>query len=142
MTDEQRRIIAEARRTLAAAPEPYTPPLHYKTHEPPPQPEPERDAEPKLDTATPVDMADYWREWEDWLAARLTVERKVIARFVAEAIAKCVGDERDKLRAEIHEQRIEQAKLSSALSELHNLLASERAKIVDLPPLLSRRDFN
>jgi hypothetical protein len=131
---ERERILREARETLDRPMECYEPPAG-KAHEPPPETEPE--PWPKLDTAD-------WSGWEAWVSRRvsaaLAAERKTIIKIVASALAEFVGTERAKLRDEIHEQRIEQAKLSSALAELHTLLSSERAKtIIDLPALPLRR---
>lgn len=73
MTDEdRRRILREARATLARPVEPYTPapePLHYRTYDPGASelvvPAPPR----RLDTA-PQPTPD-WSGWESWVSSRI-----------------------------------------------------------------------
>jgi hypothetical protein len=56
-------------------------------------------------------------------------------------LADAIEKERQMSRRELHELRVEAAKLSSAVAALHDL-ASERGKILDLPALPLRRDVN
>jgi hypothetical protein len=136
MTDEdRRRILREAREILKRPIECYEPPpepLRYKTRDEPfelaPAPEPKLDAAPAT-RASPADAAD-WSQWEAWVQARiadaLKAERKTICKIVAQAMATFVGNEREQINREC-------AKLNSAIEELHRLLASDKAKVIDLP---------
>jgi hypothetical protein len=144
---DRERILRQARATLAAAPAAYEPPpeVRYKRHDPP---EPEQDPEPwpRLDTA-PVD-------WPAWISAQidaaLAAERETLLAIMAQSIGttlrRSLTKERREQKAELEDEvrslRIELTNLESTLAELRTVIASERARVIDLPALQLRRAAN
>jgi hypothetical protein len=84
----------------------------------------------------------YWDGWEKWLAARLRRERRLMTQSVGEALGQMLAKEREdykrELSDEVRQLRIELSNLESTISELRSLVKAERAKVIDLPPLLRR----
>jgi hypothetical protein len=93
--------------------------------------------------SAPADQnSDHWDGWEKWLAARLRRERRLITQSVGEALGQMLAKEREdykrELSDEVRQLRIELSNLESTISELRSLVKAERAKVIDLPPLLRR----
>jgi hypothetical protein len=153
-TDEDRaRIVATARELLEKPVEPYVPveePMIYKRRERMRMPPQRLDTAPR-EAATAPDFSG----WEVWVSARiadaLVVERQQLLAAVVEvmgdALGTLLGDSIERERArfdrELRELRVESAKLSSTLDELHRMLADDKRKtVIDLPSLSSLRSVN
>jgi hypothetical protein len=147
---DRERILEDARELLEKKVEAYVPPsepVRYKRYDPAPEPEPER----WLDTAP---AATDWSAWETWVNTRirdaLLSERETLLAIMAEAIGttlrRSLTKERREQKAELEDEvrslRIELCNLESTLSELRAVIASERAKVIDLPALQLRRAVN
>jgi hypothetical protein len=101
--------------------------------EPPPR-------ERKLDTAPAASV-----DWDARIRAAIAEERAFLVEAIGSALAEMLDTERKEANAELSDEvrrlRIELAETQTTLSELRQLIASDRAKIVeDLPnPLVPRR---
>ncbi len=151
---EREEIMKTAHELLAVPVEAYSapqPPTRRRGYDPGPLdlPEPTRR---RLDT-TPANTAQtdaaHWQRWEDWLAARLATERATtlaaVTEIVGNALGETLGDvverERARLDRELRQMRLETAKLDSVVAALNEVVASEKAKVLDLPQL-PRRNVN
>jgi hypothetical protein len=168
MTDEERaRIKAEARATVKRLAN-WQPGKALPEHEPPvrrleldtlerrewrlPEPEPPP-REPMLDTRQDVD----WSQWSAWVDARIAAaieqafaaEREegsftdAVIQALKNEITEALSDELERTEKtfirELHEFRIQTAKLESALGVVREFLAGDRAKaILDLPNPLAK----
>jgi hypothetical protein len=115
--------------------------------------EPERHADANIrpaETREPAqDLTDSQRdaeaaaEREAWLTTRLQKEREFVLSVVGKALGEVVGqahkDARLELSEEVRKLRIELSNLETTLAELRQIVASERAKVVDMPSPLQRR---
>jgi hypothetical protein len=156
---ERDRIMREARSLLDSKPAPYQyvppPRMLGDDIEEPFVPAPARS--PRLDTrATPQpqpapDTATDWGPWEAWISARidaaLIVEREAIAEIMAEAIGRCMARERRELHAQLAELKREKRNRADeafvrAMKHFEELVEMEKNRILDLPALSARRDFN
>jgi hypothetical protein len=87
--------------------------------------------------------AEHDRAWNQWLDTRLdqriSDERDTVLEIVAQALALALEDESRDFKQRLHEEvralRTELAELSTVVSELRQVTASEHARVVDLPPL-------
>jgi hypothetical protein len=76
----------------------------------------------------------------------LAAERKTMLRAVVKIVGESLGNtisetvaaEREAWEAQIRELRLECAKLSATLDGLHDMISSERSKVLDLPALPRR----
>ena len=110
------------------------------------EPDSSRDSEEAVLTRRRTTEHDRaWNEWLDTrLDQRLSAERETIFEIVAQALAHALEDEsrdfKKMLQREVTALRTEIAELSTVVGELRQVTASERARVVDLPPLpLARR---
>jgi hypothetical protein len=95
----------------------------------------------------------HYRETDSMAARRLQAERDDMIEIVGTALGEAMADLRDEmdqqrkeagaaLSDEVRRLRTELCELSALLSELQRVLAAERAKVLDLPPLPSVRRVN
>jgi hypothetical protein len=161
--DEKREILRQARENVARLQEqfPYGAPRHDILERR--IPELKARCEPKKPPH--YHETDYMRArrlqaehdaaWNAWFDARLEEcvgdERDFMIEAVGIALGETVEDlkdEMDELRKEaaaalsdeVRKLRTELCELSAMLAELQRLIAAERAKVLDLPPLpLARR---
>ncbi len=150
MDDERRRaILDEARETLERLADFEVENREHNPRDPllrsrPPS-EPVRRERP-LDTRPTTSGEEHdWSGWESWLAARLATERQLVLDAVGEAIGQLLEGERKAttvLANELHDVKLEAAKLGNEVATLREALAVERAAVLDLPSPLSRRVVN
>jgi hypothetical protein len=74
--------------------------------------------------------SDYWTGWEQWLAARLRRERRLMTRATGEAIEALLERERVEHKRQLDGLRLE---FEQQVAELKALVNAERAKIIDMP---------
>ena len=90
--------------------------------------------ERKLDTA-PVD-------WDARISEAIAAERRYQAELLTELIAEFRGEAADELERATRSLTIELADLKATLAEVRQVVAGERSKVLDLPPLPARRELN
>jgi hypothetical protein len=140
LTDDQRRILDDARATLTRhskpSPDPSPPvePVRYKTHvspaAEPPQPE------------TPAAV-----DWAAYIEQRIEQERAFTIAVVGESLGKALADAKaDYKKAHqkgTAELNLEITKLKCVCDELRIALGAERrGTVLDLPALPRRSDLN
>jgi hypothetical protein len=151
--EDRARILREARATLDRRVEPYVfkaLPRAYLDDPPEPEPfEPAPARSARLDTAPEqrsAPTATDWSAWEAWVAARIEAalieERQAIAEIMSEALGHCLAREREDAAEAMRGLRDDLRRAEAALQQLQKLVEIERAKVVDLPALPARRDFN
>jgi hypothetical protein len=101
--------------------------------------------------------AEHDASWNAWFDARLEERLGDERDFMIEAVGTALGEtvedlkdemdqrrkeERQALSDEVRKLRIELCELSTVVSGLRQVLAAERAKVLDLPPLPSARRMN
>jgi hypothetical protein len=148
MTDEEKReILARARATVE---QDRQRPLSRDDDDAPKkrcnevnehiQSELDRESEAVLTCRRTTEYDRAWNEWLDIrLGQRMGEERETVLAIVAQALALALDDEsrdiKQVLQKEVTALRTELAELSTVVSELRQVTASERARVVDLPPL-------
>ena len=106
------------------------------------EPEPEPYREPDAVRARRL-AAEHERAWSEWFDnkfdRRIGEERDTVFEIVAQALAQALDEERRDTRQELHEEvkalRTELAEVTTIVGELRQVIASEQARVVDLPPL-------
>jgi hypothetical protein len=166
--DVQRVLEAARRHVRASGGVRYTDPVEtprsslvFKTHDPNEQRSQQVHCEPAVAAASHLaaEGDDRWAGWERWLRSHLDSEREVTEAAIRVAITNAVRDVVDgtlaafdaldenvlkinrELRGEIHDLKIEVARLTSVLT----VMREERANApLDLPklPLRTAREVN
>jgi hypothetical protein len=102
-------------------------------------------------------QAEHDAAWNAWLDARLDERLQDERDFMVEAVGTALGEatadlrdeideQRKKARQQLHEEvkllRAELCELSTVVSELRKVIASEHARVLDLPALPQSRRVN
>jgi hypothetical protein len=142
--EDRARIIREARATLDRKPAPYqyvAPPrmLGDDIEEP-------FEPAPAFEQRQAQTQADPWAGWEAWLETRLNAALAFQWQELVEIVAHVIANERERAAEAMHEQvrgmRDDLTRAEAALEQLRKLVEIERHKVLDLPALPARRDFN
>ena len=112
-----------------------------------PEPEPYREPDAVRARRQAAEHEDAWNAWFDnRLDQRLEEERADLIEVVGLALGEALDDQREDARQQLHDEvralRIELAEVSTVVSELRQVIASEHARVLDLPPLPRVRDLN
>ena len=91
---------------------------------------------------TDTERAMLKNEFVAMLHEQLGQQQTFVLAAVAEAIAEIISHERDLWEKQLRELNLETAKLASALAAINDMLAAEKAKVIDLPRLPLRGDLN